>query len=625
MKLYKTIQDFITKSFPDIQTDKQLDTKKGFMRVVFMSLIEFAFLLFFFPMSYEVSDDFIMNSIASGALTGEPSPYLSFTNIIIGYILTLFYKVIPSLNWYTIYMLSSLFIGYTTIQYSFYKFKGDVSIRIIRHLIILAVLLDSIVISGFTRVSTIVGIAGFLVIFLCQGKQKKELIFGVALLLLSSLMRHHVFLMLLMLALPVLFIIFTHKKYFKLIYVGIAIVLSIGTQQIDNYAYKSNPEFKQFTKYRNITAAAYKNNKPKNIKELREYDEDEIDDWSEKEVDMEEQGLLHLNPDSLKQKDYKEILGEKKSFIEKTFDKQIIPEFKIVYKKIWKYIDFRYYYFALIFIIFLFFLGRKPQLFLSLMLYGGYTLFVAFYLHYYFEGVLKNRVLIGMLTPFILLGAYLIDNKGEIPEDIIFLSGMKKQHIALLLVNIALIALFITGFQAKRRSFGTYKRRDKSHSYQSFLVNQNYDFYVRRVSNNPYYIYKNPLDQSNSFRLGWLTYSPGNRDKMEKFTGHRGQSIYEIPNKDIIWCFDPSRLRRNAASIIKYYKKKNENCFFSRRVHDINRYPLYEYTFYNAVPESSQYTLKDVDTMLFNMADTTYQRIMGFNDEEGSETDENTN
>jgi hypothetical protein len=611
MKMYKTIHDFITNTFPNIQTDPQLDNKKGFFKVVLMSAVEFAFLLFLFPLTYEVSDDYVMNSLASGALTGDPSPYLSFTNIIIGYVLTLFYSVIPNLNWYTIYMLSSLFIGYSTIQYSFFKLKGDTPIRIMRHLLVLTVLLDSMVISGFTRVSTIVGLAGFLVIFLCQGKQKKELIFGVVLLFLASLIRHHVFLMLLLLSFPFLFILIYKKKYIKVLFIGAAILLSLGAQQVDRYMYKSNQEFNEFQKYRNITANLYKANKPTYTHENRANNQEDAEDWSEVEIELEELGLLHMNSDSLKTKDYSELLGVKRSVVDKIFDKRIISEFKKVYKRIWSYINDRYYYFAIIFILFLLLLGRRPKLLFSLLLYGGYILFVAFFLQYFFEGVLKNRVLVGMLTPFVLLGTYMLDRNGEIPENMLFLSGMRKESAVMLLLNIVLITIFITGYQFKTRSYSTYNKRDRAHNYQIFLAEQDMEFYVRRVGNNPYYIYKNPYDQSNSFRLGWLTYSPANKDKIGKYTGKREQSIYEILNKDVVWFFGPFRLKRDLSSIFNYYKATNKNNFYKRNVLRTNNgYPLYKYTFYNAVPDSSDFTFHHIDTALFNAPDSTYTKMV---------------
>lgn len=57
-------------------------------------------ILLFCDIKYEVSDDFVMSLIASGAINGSPSPYIMFSNILYGVFLTLLYTWIPCVNWY---------------------------------------------------------------------------------------------------------------------------------------------------------------------------------------------------------------------------------------------------------------------------------------------------------------------------------------------------------------------------------------------------------------------------------------------------------------------------------------------------------------------------------------------
>lgn len=49
-------------------------------------------ILLFCNIKYEVSDDFIMEMVASGIYTGQPDSHIMFSNIFMGWILTLFYN-----------------------------------------------------------------------------------------------------------------------------------------------------------------------------------------------------------------------------------------------------------------------------------------------------------------------------------------------------------------------------------------------------------------------------------------------------------------------------------------------------------------------------------------------------
>ena len=62
-----------------------LITKKGIFCVNLVLLLLFAFSG---CMKYEVSDDFIMEMMVSGAYTGSPSPFIMFMHPIIGIVLS---------------------------------------------------------------------------------------------------------------------------------------------------------------------------------------------------------------------------------------------------------------------------------------------------------------------------------------------------------------------------------------------------------------------------------------------------------------------------------------------------------------------------------------------------------
>ena len=65
-----------------------------------INLIFFLLIVFFCDMKYEVSDDFIMASIMSGAYGDAPNPQMIFVNVIIGYLLLPLYYLFPQISWY---------------------------------------------------------------------------------------------------------------------------------------------------------------------------------------------------------------------------------------------------------------------------------------------------------------------------------------------------------------------------------------------------------------------------------------------------------------------------------------------------------------------------------------------
>ncbi len=93
-------------------------------RVLFLSLsigqlLLCVCVLLFCNIKYEVSDDFIMEMVASGAYTGEPDAHIMFSNVILGEVLTLFYRLNTDISWYFIAQVFLCFCSYIAITYVF--------------------------------------------------------------------------------------------------------------------------------------------------------------------------------------------------------------------------------------------------------------------------------------------------------------------------------------------------------------------------------------------------------------------------------------------------------------------------------------------------------------------------
>ncbi len=74
-------------------------------------------ILLFCNIKYEVSDDFIMEMVASGIYTGQPDSHIMFSNIFMGWILTLFYHINSTVSWFFWIQMLLCLCAYLAITY----------------------------------------------------------------------------------------------------------------------------------------------------------------------------------------------------------------------------------------------------------------------------------------------------------------------------------------------------------------------------------------------------------------------------------------------------------------------------------------------------------------------------
>lgn len=86
------------------------------INVLFLSSI-----LLFCDIKYEVSDDFVMASIMSGAYGDAPNPHMIFVNILWGYLMLPFYYLFPNVSWYLIFQLGLIFVALVLVSYMILK------------------------------------------------------------------------------------------------------------------------------------------------------------------------------------------------------------------------------------------------------------------------------------------------------------------------------------------------------------------------------------------------------------------------------------------------------------------------------------------------------------------------
>jgi len=88
--------------------------------VVFVGLL-IVLTYWFVPVRFGTVDDVTLMYIVSGNFTGSPSPYLFWSNIIYGYILSGLYELLPMIPWYGIMQIVFIYFSQVLIAKSFLK------------------------------------------------------------------------------------------------------------------------------------------------------------------------------------------------------------------------------------------------------------------------------------------------------------------------------------------------------------------------------------------------------------------------------------------------------------------------------------------------------------------------
>ena len=168
-----------------------LITKKGIFCVNLVLLLLFAFSG---CMKYEVSDDFIMEMMVSGAYTGSPSPFIMFMHPIIGIVLSILYTFIATINWYFIFQITVIFTSLCILSYTFLKYKKDNLSILLFMIFLLFFSNDLYLLVQFTKTATLSLCAGCILmlsnILDRNTMNKKEIALGILLFFVGYMIRN---------------------------------------------------------------------------------------------------------------------------------------------------------------------------------------------------------------------------------------------------------------------------------------------------------------------------------------------------------------------------------------------------------------------------------------------------
>lgn len=104
---------------------RKLLHKPLFLACLF-NFVSFLICILCFRIRYEVSDDYMIDAVLSGAFGSGYDPYLFWGNPILGFFLVLLYRLIPKISFYFVTLVILGFVSSTAVTYLLFKKKINV-------------------------------------------------------------------------------------------------------------------------------------------------------------------------------------------------------------------------------------------------------------------------------------------------------------------------------------------------------------------------------------------------------------------------------------------------------------------------------------------------------------------
>jgi len=217
----------------------------------------FGLYLFVFRPGYQVDDDITMIQIASGYLGGQPTPFLVFSNVALGFLLNFLYQLPTHLNWEILIFFGVHFLSAWCLIYIIFFLPLKTAYKLLGMLIVL--LSDSLLLLNitFTTTASFAVICGLVAVLAVtyDGSHfpRRLLIFGGLLILTGSLIRIESFLLVLLLTFPS-FIFIQHWFRLKdwMVSLGVVFLAVVSFYAFNAVYVKSSPQWASFYAYNDV-------------------------------------------------------------------------------------------------------------------------------------------------------------------------------------------------------------------------------------------------------------------------------------------------------------------------------------------------------------------------------------
>lgn len=231
------------------------DKKDNIINLVLSGILTaafFAYVICRLGIWYRTNDDAIISNIAFGAY-GPDRIHLVYVNIIYGLILRALAFLSENLNWFALSQIFLLYISTTTLTYYGLKRFGRIKGLLVSATLILAFGSSVLYRIQYTQTGALAICTGLTVLFENLGEKVKSNIYGIALVLLGSMLRFDMFIAVGGISACLLlskFISLEKEKKIQAVKIAaVMFVVVFGTKIADKGVYKSNRDWAEYLTY----------------------------------------------------------------------------------------------------------------------------------------------------------------------------------------------------------------------------------------------------------------------------------------------------------------------------------------------------------------------------------------
>lgn len=236
-------------------------TEKPFLPIFIFTSVFFIIAAYLLPIRFEENDDVVMLLLASGNITGTPEFFLVFINAIYGFLVSSLYKIFPFVEWYTVLFSLIHIISISIIVTQILKKQQLLVIRLA--FITLWYIVEIYIIQNFqfTTTAALCSLAG--IVLLSNSQNKVQIVLGIFLFVVASLIRFEAAFLVLLIFLPIIFwdCISVRKIKFTSTckYISIAVFIAILCKYADSYIVKQNPQMHEYVTYNKLRGNIHDN------------------------------------------------------------------------------------------------------------------------------------------------------------------------------------------------------------------------------------------------------------------------------------------------------------------------------------------------------------------------------
>jgi len=232
------------------------------LSAVLMNLGLLILVFVFCDLKYEVSDDFIMASILSGAFGEARNPHMIFANVLLGYLLLPLYGLLPQVSWYFVFQIFLVFASSVAITWMLLEKTDKIKAVMISTILLLFFSVDAYILVQFTKTAMFAVTSGSLLFLWGVFRERglRTLLTGGVLCLLGTMLRFEVIYMAGAFILLILAYEFVRlykagdkkklgKRFLKIAAFGVGLIaLVLLVEEIDHRGY-DNKKYRYFAEY----------------------------------------------------------------------------------------------------------------------------------------------------------------------------------------------------------------------------------------------------------------------------------------------------------------------------------------------------------------------------------------